>query len=260
MAHEPLRRFQQPPEKTTAGQPKIWSEGGQRPPFRLGATARAALFLSREGVAPLLAWAARTTRRVAVNVRNGVGRIPEAKLGRAARFVPSHLRVAAWVKNSAAVLSHASATADPDIKRGNALVAEIEPHLWDLLTQPPPPPPLSPELDIPPTNDEVAPVVLPEPQPAPEPTPEPAPEPYDPLASIRDKLARQTADAPEMAEVPEGPAHPPAPPGPAAVTAIQMSGYALGWVTIVLGLPFGLARALWLYAKGIDLRGVGQDV
>ena len=81
-------------------------------------------------MAPLHAWAARTTRRVAVNVQNGAGRIPEGKLGRAARFVPSHLRVAGWIKNRAAVLAHASAAADPDVKRGNALVAEIEPHLW----------------------------------------------------------------------------------------------------------------------------------
>lgn len=250
MAEDPLRRFQHPPENSTAGQPKIWAEGGQRPSFRLGATARAALFLSRAGVAPLLAWAARTTRRMAVNVKNGVGRIPEAKLGRAARFVPSHLRVAAWIKNSAAVLSHASATADPDTIRGNALVAEIEPHLWNPLPVPPPSP--LPETAPPPVGDEIAPVVLPEPA--------PEPEPYDPLASIRDKLARQSADAPEAAVVPEGSTLPPAPPGEGAVTAIQMGGYAVGWVTIILGLPFGLGHALWLHAKGIDLRGVGQDV
>ena len=137
MASDPLRRRSEPKEKP---RPKIWAEGDQRPPFNLRAFGSASLHLSREGVAPLLAWAARTARRVAVNVKNGAGRIPEEKLGRAARFVPSHLRVAAWIKNGAAILSHASATADPDVKRGNALVAEIEPHLWTGKATPLPPP------------------------------------------------------------------------------------------------------------------------
>ena len=165
--------FGQKPEKS---KPKIWAEGGQRPPFDLRALGRASLHLSREAVAPILAWKARTMRRVAVNVKNGVGRIPSDKLAGAARFLPSHLRVAGWIKNLAATLSHASASADPDIKRGNALVAEIAPHLWtaEELSPPPPPPPPDPE---PASTD---PVVLAEP-----------PLEYDPLASIREKLANQ---------------------------------------------------------------------
>ena len=208
MASDPLRRRSEPKEKP---RPKIWAEGDQRPPFNLRAFGSASLHLSREGVAPLLAWAARTARRVAVNVKNGAGRIPEEKLGRAARFVPSHLRVAAWIKNGAAILSHASATADPDVKRGNALVAEIEPHLWTgkdtALSPAPVPDPLPP----PPANPE--PVVLAEPMQPDD----------DPLSAIRSDLGRVDL-LPDQ--------HPatavPAPPGPTATGAIQVTGYALG--------------------------------
>jgi hypothetical protein len=235
--------------------PKIWAEGEQRPPFSLRGLRRATLSLSRDAVAPLNAWAARTTRRVAVNVAGGAGRIPEARLGRAERFVPSHLRVAGWIKNTAAVLAHASAVADPDAKRGNALVAEIEPHLWPtgaepVISEAPPqivePVPSAFGADTPPVV--LAEPVLPEPE-------------TDPLAAIRTDL--EGAEAPDRTQVPQSdaePALPPAPPGPVATTVIQMAGYLVGWATVILALPFGLVRALWLWlAKNVDLRRVGLD-
>lgn len=222
-----------------ADQPKIWTTGGQRPPFHLRSFGRAALYFSRNGVAPLHASAARTARRVAVNVKNGAGRIPAEKLGRAERFVPSHLRVAAWIKNLAAVLSHASATADTDVKRGNALVAEIEPHLWaDPVAPAPEPPPVTDTPDVAPE-----PVVLQEPQPE-----------DDPLAAIRGDLGQ--APPTRRASVPDGP---PAPPGPLATGAIQVGGYVLGWASSFAALPYGLVRAAWLQIKGVDLRQVGTD-
>lgn len=255
MANEPLRRTPPRPAPVPPGRPKIWAEGSQRPRFDLRAFARASLHLSREGAAPLLAWAARTARRVAVNVKNGAGRIPEGKLGRFARFVPSHLRVAHWIKTFGAILAHASANADPEVKRGNALVAEIEPHLW-------------PQADAAPTEDQPSEAPAPE-APAPETPPaepepvvltEPVAEPEDPLAAIRTDLdghpaPRHRARAGQTA--PEGPAQPPAPPGQVGAMTIQMTGYVLGWGTAILALPYGLGRALWLHIKGIDLRGIG---
>jgi hypothetical protein len=243
MANEPLRRtprtLSRQPDKPD--RPQIWAEGGQRPPFDLRATARASLHLSRTSLAPLLAWAARRTRLGAERVRDGAGRLPADRLGRVARFVPSHLRVAGWIKNTAAILAHASANADPDVARGNALVADIEPHLWGG-------PAPAPEPTAPPANPE--PVVLPEPmQPG-----------DDPLASIRDDLDSQPATSRRGRRdrgAPDGPALPPAPPGQIATTAIQMTGYLLGWATAIVALPYGLARALWLFAKGVDLRGIG---
>lgn len=239
--------FGRKPEKA---KPKIWAEGGQRPPFDLRALGRASLYLSRETVAPILAWSARTTRRVAVNVKNGVGRIPSDKLAGAARFLPSHLRVAGWIKNVAFTMSHASANADPDIKRGNALVAEIAPHLWtaEELSPPPPPPPPTPEPTLEPAS--IDPVVLPEPVAA----------EYDPLASIREKLANQPPPDTEVDEREDVPDLPPDPPGPLATNVIQVSGYLIGWGTAIIALPYGLLRALWLYfGKSVDLRGIGAE-
>ncbi|MGL4238873.1 hypothetical protein [Tabrizicola sp.] len=249
MANTPLRRKVELVEKP---KPKIWATGAQRPPFHFGALGRASLYLSREAVAPMHAWAARTARRVAVNVKNGAGRIPEEKLGRAARFVPSHLRVAAWIKNVAATLSHASATADTDIKRGNALVTEIEPHLWDV-EGPAPAASETPPAEAEPTEAE--PVVLAEPM---------QPE-DDPLASIREDLdnappppkGRARWKASPSSGLPDGP---PAPPGPVATMAIQMIGYVIGWGTAIAALPYGLGRSLWLYySKYQDLRKIGTD-
>jgi hypothetical protein len=258
-----LRR--KPESSDDATKPKIWATGGQRPPFDIRAFGRVSLLLSREAVAPIHAWAARTTRRVAVNVKNGAGRIPEAKLGRAARFVPSHLRVAAWIKNFAAILSHASASADPDVKRGNALVTAIEPHLWGDAAAPAVPPEPSPDAELPAAEPER------EPEPGPVVLPEPMQSDDDPLASIRDDLegkvteprartSARTSARRTWARTPDGPAGPPAPPGPTAVMAIQVAGYLIGWGTSIAALPYGLIRALWLYfAKSQDLRKIGLE-
>ncbi|MCX7287619.1 MAG: hypothetical protein NTW20_08680 [Rhodobacterales bacterium] len=262
MANEPLRRTRPRPEPPQPDRPKIWAEGDQRPPFTFRGLRRATLYLSRAAVAPLNAWAARTTRRVAVNVSNGAGRIPEGKLGRVERFVPSHLRVAGWIKNSAAVLAHASAVADTDFGRGNALVAEIEPHLWPVGVDEAPAP--RPQETVEPIAspfgaDAPAPVVLAEPVP-----PEPERPEADPLAAIRDDLdgAGKPARKAKAARYrpPSGPALPPDPPGPFATTAIQVTGYLVGWATVIIALPYGLVRSLWLWrAKSVDLRRVGLD-
>ena len=249
-------------KKPDEGRPKIWATGDQRPPFDLRAFGRASLHFAREGVAPLHAWIAKTERRVALNVRDGAGRIPEAKLGRVAPYVPSHLRVAMWIKNIAAVHAHASASADPDVKRGNALVAAIEPHLWEAgeapepVTQPPEPAPPEPLPEpLPEPAAEPAPVVLPEPE----------ARPYDPLASIRADLDRKPAPAakpaakPARVRTPADPQAPPLPPGPAAAMAIQIIGYGIGWASAFVALPYGLVRSLWAYAKGQDLRKIGSE-
>ncbi len=239
MADDPLRR------KPGKGRPAIWASGGQRPPFDIRALGRASLHLSREAVALLQARAARTARRAAINVKNGAGRIPAEKLGRVERFVPSHLRVAAWVKNLAATLSHASATADEDVTRGNALVAEIAPHLWDAAPPPPASEPVPEPVPATPADpSEAPPVVLAEPEPA----------AADPLSAIRDDLAGKAPKHAAPALV--GPARPPAPPGPVAEGAIQVTGYLIGWVSILVALPYGLARALWLWMNGRDLKTI----
>jgi hypothetical protein len=243
MANQPLRRTPQraaPP----SDRPKIWVEGEQRPPLSMRGLRRATLHLSREAVAPLNAWAARALRRGAGSVAEGTGRIPEGKLGRVERFVPSHLRVAAWIKNAGAVFAHASAVADLDVTRGNALVTEIEAHLWpdEAVAPPYEPPPEEPAPSA--FGADAPPVVLAEPKAEP-----------DPLAAIRGDLERKPA-----VDSAAGPALPPAPPGSVATTAIQVSGYLLGWGTVILALPYGVLRSLWLWrTRNVDLRRVGLD-
>lgn len=258
MATDPFKR------KPEANRPKIWTTGGQRPPFDLRALGRASLFFARAGVAPVHAWLATTGRRVALNVRDGAGRIPEAKLGRVAPYVPSHLRVAMWIKNLAAVQAHASASADPDVKRGNALVATVEQHLWPL--QNPAAAPAQPAAVVGPVQV-AAPEPKPEPQPGPEPVvlPEPEARPYDPLATIRAEIARKAEaeavrePAVKLRPTPEAPKGPPPPPGPVAATAIQIIGWLIGWGTAIIALPYGLIRALWVFARGQDLRKIGRE-
>lgn len=243
MAQDPLRK------SSGRGRPEIWASGGQRPPFNLPALGRASLHLSRVGVAPVLAWAARGVRRAALKVKAGTGRIPAAKLGRAERFVPSHLRVAGWIANLATTLAHGSATADPEVPRGNALVAEIQPYLWEAVEAPIPPEPAPlPTLaaEPAPKPGEVAPVVLAEPvvlQPG-----------DDPLAAIRDEIDAEP-DSPRPKEADQ----PPAPPGATAEGVMQVAGYLTGWASVILVLPLGLIRALWLWLKGRDLRQIGTE-
>ena len=214
MATNPFNR------KPEASRPKIWATGGQRPPFDIRALGRASLCYAREGVAPLHGWIARTVRRVALNVRDGAGRIPEAKLGRVAPFVPSHQRVAMWIKNYAAIHAHASASADPDVKRGNALVEAIEQHLW----------PLPDVADARASEPETvtAAAAEPEPEPVVLTEPEPEPVPSDPLASIRADIGGPTG-AGQGRKAGAKPAArsatstgTPTPPGQVAATAIQI--------------------------------------
>jgi hypothetical protein len=247
-SHDPFRR------SAEDAKPKIWSSGGQRPPFDLKALGRGALFLAREGVAPIHAWAARRVRRVAVNVKNGAGRIPAEKLGRAARFVPSHLRVAAWIKNASAALAHASANADTDVARGNALVAAIEPHLWGEVAAPAPAPATVPPIPEP--EAATRPVVLTEPEPAEVALPE-----ADPLQSIRDDLDRTGPhDRPRPNEAAlAGPDAPPGPPGAVGTAAVQVTGYLIGWASVILALPYGLILAVWQWLKGRDLKTIGRE-
>ena len=247
MANQPLRRT---PQRTAppSDRPKIWVEGEQRPPLSMRGLRRATLHLSREAVAPLNAWAARSLRRGAVNITDGTGRIPEGKLGRVERFVPSHLRVAAWIKNAGAVFAHASAVADLDVTRGNALVGEIEAHLWpdEAVAPPYEPPPEEPAPSA--FGADAPPVVLAEPKAGP-----------DPLAAIRGDLEGNPSGAGDSRSAP-GRALPPAPPGSVATTAIQVSGYLLGWGTVILALPYGVLRSLWLWrTRNVDLRRVGLD-
>ena len=107
------------------------------------------------------------------------------------------------------------------------------------MPEPPSPAPKDPS--------DAAPVVLAEPKPVAD----------DPLASIRGDLAGRTPAAAQAA--PARPAAPPAPPGPVTEGAIQVTGYLIGWASVLVALPLGLGRSLWLWASGRDLKTLGIE-
>ena len=47
--------------------------------------------------------------------------------------------------------------------------------------------------------------------------------------------------------------------GPVTEGAIQVSGYLIGWASIILALPVTLVWALWLWISGRDLRRIGTE-
>ncbi len=100
-----------PPERKTSArpsQPVIWAEGRQQPPFDLRAFGRVSLLLARQGAGPVLDSAARHVAAGSAAVAAGRGRIPEARLGRSGRYLPSHQRVAAGLGHLAGVIRGAS--------------------------------------------------------------------------------------------------------------------------------------------------------
>lgn len=233
---DPFGRRPAPPK------PKIWHDGDKRPPFDLRAFGRATLHFARDGVTPLIVRTAEGLLNAARNIAAGVGRIPEEKLGRAARLVPSHLRVAAWSKNLATTFAYAAAAADTNARRGVDLVRRIEPPLW-----PDPTTAAARQAARPEAPPEPEPVILTEP---------PAME-GDPLSSIRGEMGNQPAQPRRFQ--PSGPVTPPAPPGPLATGVIQITGFLLGWILSIIALPYGLARSIWLYVRGQDLRKIGAE-
>ena len=38
-----------------------------------------------------------------------------------------------------------------------------------------------------------------------------------------------------------------------------LSGYLIGWVSALVALPYGLGRAVWLWAGGRALKTIGQE-
>lgn len=93
--------------------PKIWVEGRQQPPFDPRAWARVSLLLTRRALAPVLSRAATATDAFGQRVRSGALRPNLAWLGRAARFVPSHLTVGSLIIGTAALIATARETVDP---------------------------------------------------------------------------------------------------------------------------------------------------
>jgi hypothetical protein len=254
MDDNPLRRKV---PAAPSGQPKIWAEGSQRPPFVPRAFAAGCLYYAREAVAPVLGILARATARLATTLAQGNYRIPADRMGRAEPFVPAYTRVAGWIMALADILAQGGFVAHSDPVRAATLRASVPPLDWaQILPTEAPAAPSQPAAGAITDPALTEPVVLAEPAPMPV-------EPDDPLASIRADLAdsahsahpaNTSSKSTKPPRAAPGPASAPGPRSPLADGLIDATGFALGWATSIIALPYGALRAAWAHISGEDLR------
>lgn len=109
MRPEPDPKRRDPfPERT-----QIWTEGRQQPRFKAGAFWRVGVAMARIWLVPLLDRAALGLSGLSREIAAGRFRVRVAWMGRAARFVPSRLSVAALVAGFAARVSEARTILKP---------------------------------------------------------------------------------------------------------------------------------------------------
>ncbi|WP_157970893.1 hypothetical protein [Pseudogemmobacter bohemicus] len=94
--------------------PAIWAEGSQKPPFEPRAFARVALKIGRETVSGILSRCGSSASEIAGEMRAGRLRIPEDRLGRTGRFLPSAASTGRAVLSGAGILRRASELAQPN--------------------------------------------------------------------------------------------------------------------------------------------------
>ncbi len=102
--HDPPTRRTPPPDL---------GRGAPESPFDLRAFVRATALFAREGLSGLLARCAVSAQDTAARVQAGALRIPENRLGRTGRYLPSHARVGAAMGWGAEVLMGAALAVNP---------------------------------------------------------------------------------------------------------------------------------------------------
>lgn len=213
---------------TADTRPKIWSEGRQHPPLDARAFALATVSFARKGLSALLGRCAGSARSLGSEVVGGAWRIPEDRLGRTGRFLPSHRRVGRAVTDGAVLLEETArilraATAPAAKTESIFAVAPLAPR---------------PVQRLPRSVVAVAPALHDE-----------APIDAD-LAAIRALIGPglpPAAHAPEAVE----PAAPP--PRRRSVLRAALAG-TLGYGLLVIAVPYGAVRAGIAHLNGEDLR------
>ncbi|MCB6177429.1 hypothetical protein LHP98_04705 [Rhodobacter sp. Har01] len=94
--------------------PQIWSEGRQHLPLNPRTFALASVGFARDGLAGLLGRCAGSARDFGGAVFGGLWRIPEDRLGRTGRYLPSHRRVGQAVTEGAALLERTARVVRPN--------------------------------------------------------------------------------------------------------------------------------------------------
>lgn len=241
--------------KISDSRPRIWAEGTQNPPFQPRAFALASVIHARESLSGLLTRCAASAGGFGQLVATGRWRVPENRLGRSGRYLPSVATTAATICGAAEVLRRAALVANPDA--GAAPQSIFTP---------------APPRDAP-RREAAQPSMMP---------PMMAP-PLTPARSQPDHtedadLAAIRAVLDGAAQTPRRPAHPARPvaaqrptdpatePRPAPQTLAPVQGGwrrdwladraadALGYGLLVVAVPVGAVQALMAHLNGEDLR------
>ena len=112
--------------------PAIWAEGSQKPPFEPRAFARAALKIGRETVAGILARCGHSAEGIGGEMRAGRLRIPEDRLGRTGRYLPTAETTSRAVFGGAGILKRAAEVAQPNAKAYTEAPREVDGAYRDL--------------------------------------------------------------------------------------------------------------------------------
>ncbi len=263
-----------PPKKDT--RPKIWAEGHQHPPFQPRAFARASVIFARDSLSGLLDRCAGSADGFGQTVATGRWRVPENRLGRTGRYLPSVATTAATIHGTAEVLRRTARVVLPlaviapmtSIFDERPPVEKVRPvHPARLApaqkTAAPPNMPKT-QAPLPPGEDTdlaaIRAMMQAMPEPAPEPAPEPEPEPEPAPARAPTSPARGQTPQPEAAK----------PSAAAQHAAGETDGWrrewlkngaatGLGYGLLAMAMPVGITRALIAHLAGEDLREMQGD-
>ena len=212
------------PKNTSDTRPRIWAQGSQNPPFDIRAFALASVVYARDSLSGLLGRCSASATGFGAEVAAGRWRVPEHRLGRRGRFLPSVGHAAAAIRGGADVLARAARVV------GHGAEAEEPPMAFAAL------------------------------EPAARPRPVqllPVPEEDIDLAAIR-ALMKESPAAP-AARTEASPADAaPLPARHSRITDGLATGFAwlLGHALLAMSLPVGAILAALAHLNGEDLRKV----
>ena len=210
------------PKNTSDTRPRIWVQGSQNPPFDIRAFALASVVYARDSLSGLLGRCSASARGFGADVAAGRWRVPENRLGRSGRFLPSVDHAAATIRGGAEVLARA---------------ARVVGHGAEETAEPP--------------------AVFAAPKPAPGPrNVQIQPEDGD-LAAIR-ALMRERPECPDARTEAPTADETALPAGHGRITEGLATGIAwlLGHALLAMSLPVGAILAAVAHMKGEDLRKV----
>lgn len=207
------------PKTKDENRPRIWAEGSQNPPFNIRAFALASVTCARDSLSGLLSRCSASARGFGAEVAAGRWRVPENRLGRSGRFLPSVGRTAAAIRGGAEVL---------------ARTARVVAHAAE---EPPAPMPAVPASR--PAKARPMPV-----------------EDID-LAAIRALMRDRPLQS--EAPLPEDTPPSPAVSGRVREGLATAAAWLLGHALLVLSVPVGAVLAALAHLKGEDLRKMTGD-